>query len=109
MRKERASSASCSPRALLLFVLGGIAGFAILFCTRKFLLQFIPESLPRMNDISINWGVLAFALAVSVVAGIVFGLAPAWLMSRFDLTARSGKKDAAPAVRGNARARARFW
>ena len=38
-----------------------------------------------MNDISINWGVLAFALAVSVAAGIVFGLAPAWLMSRSDL------------------------
>ena len=71
---------------LLLFVLGGAAGFAILFCTRKFLLELIPESLPRMNDISINWGVLAFALAVSVVAGIVFGLAPAWLMSRLDLT-----------------------
>jgi predicted permease len=71
--------------SLLLFLLGGIAGFAILFFTRKFLLQLVPESLPHMNDISINWGVLAFALAVSVAAGTVFGLAPAWLMSRFDL------------------------
>ena len=72
--------------SLLLFVLGGIAGFAILFFTRRFLLQLVPESLPRLNDISINWGVLAFAVAVSLVAGTVFGLAPAWLMSRFDLT-----------------------
>jgi putative ABC transport system permease protein len=70
---------------LLLFLLGGIAGFAILFFTRKFLLQLVPESFPHLNDISINWGVLVFALAVSVVAGTVFGLAPAWLMSRFDL------------------------
>jgi predicted permease len=70
---------------LLLFVLGGIAGFAILFFTRKFLLELIPESLPRLNDISINWGVLAFALAVSVIAGLVFGLAPAWFMSRSDV------------------------
>jgi predicted permease len=70
---------------LLLFVLGGIAGFAILFVMRKFLLQLVPESLPHLNAISINWGVLAFALAVSVAAGVVFGLAPAWLMSRFDL------------------------
>jgi predicted permease len=69
--------------SLLLFLLGGIAGFAILFFARKFLLGLIPESLPHMNDISINWSVLAFALAVS--AGIVFGLAPAWLMSRSDL------------------------
>ena len=71
--------------SLLLFLLGGMAGFAILFVTRKFLLQLVPESLPHLNDISINWGVLAFALAVSAVAGTVFGLAPAWLMSRFDL------------------------
>ena len=71
--------------SLLLFLLGGIAGFAILFFARKFLLALIPESLPHLNDISINWGVLVFALAVSVAAGTVFGLAPAWLMSRFDL------------------------
>jgi predicted permease len=71
--------------SLLLFLLGGMAGFAILFFARKFLLQVVPESLPHLNDISINWGVLAFALAVSVAAGTVFGLAPAWLMSRFDL------------------------
>ncbi len=70
---------------LLLFLLGGIAGFAILFFTRKFLLGLIPESLPHLSEISINWGVLVFALAVSVAAGTVFGLAPAWLMSRFDL------------------------
>src|SRR5580692_4329503 len=70
---------------LLLFLLGGIAGFAILFCAGHFLLRLIPESLPHLNSISINWGVLVFALAVSVAAGSVFGLAPAWLMSRFDL------------------------
>jgi putative ABC transport system permease protein len=71
--------------SLLLFVLGGITGFAVLFCARKFLLQFVPEDLPRLNDISISWGVLAFAIVVSVAAGTIFGLAPAWLMSRVDL------------------------
>ncbi len=71
--------------SLLLFVLGGVTGFGVLFCARKFLLQFVPESLPRLNDISISWGVLAFAIVVSVAAGTIFGLAPAWLMSRLDL------------------------
>jgi predicted permease len=71
--------------SLLLFVLGGITGFAVLFCARKFLLQLVPESLPRLNEISISWGVLAFAIVVSVAAGIIFGLAPAWLTSRLDL------------------------
>jgi predicted permease len=72
--------------SLLLFVLGGLTGFAVLFCARRFLLQFIPESLPRFNDISVSWGVLAFAIVVSVAAGTIFGLAPAWLTSRLDLT-----------------------
>jgi predicted permease len=70
---------------LLLFVLGGIAGFAILFCTQRYLLQFVPESLPHVNDIAVGWGVLVFAAAVCVAAGTIFGLAPAWLMSRVDL------------------------
>ncbi|MGD0545839.1 MAG: ABC transporter permease [Candidatus Acidiferrales bacterium] len=73
--------------SLLLFVLGGITGFAVLFCARKFLLQFVPESLPHLNDISISWGVLGFAIVVSVAAGAIFGLAPAWLTSRLHLTA----------------------
>ena len=78
--------------SLLLFVLGGVTGFAVLFGTRKFLLQFIPESLPHFNEISISWGVLAFAIAVSVAAGIIFGLAPAWLTSRRNLTAAIGQE-----------------
>ncbi|MGD0910387.1 MAG: ABC transporter permease [Terracidiphilus sp.] len=71
--------------SLQLFLLGGVAGFGLLFCTQHLLLRLVPESLPNLNDISINWGVLAFALGVSLVAGTVFGLAPAWLMSRSDL------------------------
>ena len=72
--------------SLLLFLLGGMAGFAILFCAQRYLLRLVPESLPHLNDISINWGVLAFAIVVSAGAGTIFGLAPAWLMSRTDLT-----------------------
>jgi len=73
--------------SFLLFVLGGIAGFAVLFCARKFLLQLVPQSLPRLNDISIGWGLSAFAIVVSVAAGTIFGLAPVWLTSCIHLTA----------------------
>ncbi|MGA9244781.1 MAG: ABC transporter permease [Silvibacterium sp.] len=72
--------------SLLLSLLGGIAGLAILFGTRGFLLRMIPESLPRLNDISISWSVMLFALAATVVAGTIFGLAPALQASRLDLT-----------------------
>ena len=72
--------------SLFLSLLGGIAGLAILFCTKNFLLQFVPESLPRLNEVSINWAVLLFAVLASMVAGAIFGLAPALHAGRVDLT-----------------------
>jgi predicted permease len=71
--------------SMLLFLLGGIAGFAILFCTGHFLLRFVPESLPHLSDLAVGRNVLVFAVAVSMAAGTIFGLAPAWLASRGDL------------------------
>ncbi|HEX4037824.1 MAG TPA: ABC transporter permease [Acidobacteriaceae bacterium] len=71
--------------SLLLSLLGGVAGLAILFCMKGFLLRLIPESLPRLNDLSINWTVMLFALAASIAAGVIFGLAPARQAGRVDL------------------------
>jgi predicted permease len=71
---------------LLLSLVGGVVGLAILFCTKGFLVRLVPDSLPRLNDISINWPVLLFALFSSLVAGAIFGLAPALHASRPDLT-----------------------
>jgi predicted permease len=62
---------------LLLSLLGGIVGLAVLFCAKAFLLRILPESLPLLNEVSINWAVLLFALAASLVTGTIFGLAPA--------------------------------
>lgn len=70
---------------LLVFLLGGIAGFAILSGAQHFLLRLVPESLPRVNDIAVGWGVFLFAVAISVGSGIIFGLTPAWLTSRVNL------------------------
>ena len=72
--------------SLLLSLTGGIAGVLILLGSRKLLLKMVPDTFPRLNDISISWSVMGFALLVSVAAGIIFGLAPAWLTSRQDLT-----------------------
>jgi predicted permease len=41
--------------------------------------------LPPGNPVSVNWQVLAFTAAVAVIAGILFGLVPAWKASRLDL------------------------
>ena len=71
--------------SLLLSLLGGITGLAILFGIKDFLLRFVPDNLPRLNEISVNWTVLLFALCASVFSGVVFGLAPAFQAGRLDL------------------------
>ena len=71
--------------SMLLSLLGGIAGLGILFCAKGFLLRILPDSLPRLNEVSIDWPVLLFALAASLVAGAIFGLAPALHAGRLDL------------------------
>lgn len=69
--------------SLLLSLLGGISGIAILFLMQRFLLGLVPDSLPRLSEISISWTVLLFALGASLVSGLIFGLAPALQSSRF--------------------------
>jgi predicted permease len=71
--------------SLLLSVVGGVTGVGMLLATKGFLVQLVPESLPRLNDISINWGVLLFALGATIIAGAIFGLAPALHAGRLDV------------------------
>src|SRR6266478_4239180 len=71
--------------SLLLSLFGGVAGVAILFLLKDFLLRLIPENLPHLNEISISWNILLFALVASIVSGVLFGLAPALQASRLDL------------------------
>ena len=71
--------------SLLLSLLGGIGGLVILLCTKGFLLRMVPDSLPRLNEVSTNTPVLLFALVASLVAGAIFGLAPAFHAGRLDL------------------------
>jgi len=71
--------------SLLLSLLGGATGLAILFAVKDFLLRFVPDNLPRLNDISISWTVLLFSLGVCIFSGLIFGLAPAFHASRLDL------------------------
>src|SRR5262249_52528797 len=46
--------------SLLLASLGGVLGLLILVSTKALLLRFVPQTLPRLNSVSINWTVLLF-------------------------------------------------
>ena len=71
--------------SLLLSLAGGMTGLALLFSARPFLLRLVPESLPRLNEVTMNWGVLLFALGCSLFAGAIFGIAPSLQAGRVDL------------------------
>src|SRR3984885_4447747 len=63
--------------SMLLSLIGGAAGIATAVVTLRFILRFVPANVPRLNEVRIDWVVLAFALLISILTGLVFGLAPA--------------------------------
>ena len=63
--------------SLLLSLIGGAAGIATAVGASGFILRFVPSNVPRLNEVRIDWVVLAFALLISILTGLVFGLAPA--------------------------------
>ena len=64
--------------SVLLGLLGGAIGTAIAYAAVRLLKAIGPETLPRLQEIAIDARVLAFALFVSILSGILFGLIPAF-------------------------------
>jgi predicted permease len=61
----------------LLSVIGGTAGVLTALAGLRFILRFVPANIPRLSEVRIDWVVLSFAMLISVLTGLVFGLAPA--------------------------------
>ena len=72
--------------SVLLGVLGGVAGLLIAYGALQVVRATNPGNIPRLDAITLDGTVLAFTLAVSVVTGILFGLAPALRAVRVDLS-----------------------
>jgi predicted permease len=70
--------------SLVLSLLGGAAGVVVAFVTLKGILQFLPKNLPRLDDVAIDVPVLLFAVLVSVITGLLFGLLPARRLSHLN-------------------------
>lgn len=68
--------------SLVLGLFGGTLGLLLAYAGTAALVHLAPSSLPRVNDVAVDWRVLAFAGAASLLASLVFGLAPAWQISR---------------------------
>ena len=71
--------------SLLLAFAGGLLGLFIAAWGIKALLQLNPDALYRIEEINVDPRVLLFTLSVTVLTGVIFGLAPALQTSRLDI------------------------
>jgi putative ABC transport system permease protein len=71
--------------SMLLSLLGGLLGSLLAIWGTPLLVSLIPDKVPRIHEISVDLRVLGFALLISIITGIVFGLTPALQASRIDL------------------------
>ena len=87
--------------SLLLAIAGGLAGVVLTWWGTHALTALGPKELPRATEIRIDMPVLWFALAVSIFAGLLFGVAPALRASRVD--PNESLKDVGRSTEGHAR------
>jgi predicted permease len=71
--------------SMLLGVLGGAAGLLISAWSLYLVRAIHPGNIPRLEEIGMDFRVLSFTFAISILTGIAFGLAPAFRASRVDL------------------------
>ncbi len=97
--------------SVLLAVTGGALGLALGYAGVRALLAISPAGLPRIGEngaaVGVDWRVLGFTLAVSLLTGILFGLFPAISVSRTDLNSslkESSGRSGTGFRQGNARA-----
>ena len=71
--------------SVLLSGLGAIFGFVLALFGLSALKSLLPSDTPRLLEVHLDWRVLVFTLAVAVLTGLAFGLAPALEASRTEL------------------------
>jgi predicted permease len=70
--------------SFLLSLAGCAAAMLVIVWLKNSLIAMMPSDLPRLSEISLDWRVVAFALALSVATGVLFGLLPALRISAVD-------------------------
>jgi putative ABC transport system permease protein len=75
----------CMSEGLLLSLAGGLLGLVLAAVALRVAVPLLPESMPRIDAISINPVVAGFALLAAVATGVLCSLAPAWSALRTNL------------------------
>ena len=72
--------------SVLLALVGGGLGILLAIAGLSVLLTMNPVNIPRLNQVHLDLGALAFTVIVSILTGLVFGLAPARRASKLEMT-----------------------
>src|SRR6059058_5548353 len=72
--------------SILLSAIGGAAGLVLSIWLTDLLMSMLPEGAPRLEQVGIDYRVLTFAVGVSALTGILFGIVPALQASKLDVT-----------------------
>ncbi len=72
--------------SLLLAAIGGTIGVLLAYWLVDFLVGFSPRDTPRLDEIGVDGRALGYALAVTVLTGLMFGAAPVWQLFKVDLS-----------------------
>ncbi|HEY3662344.1 MAG TPA: ABC transporter permease, partial [Chthoniobacterales bacterium] len=91
--------------SILLSAIGGVAGLVLSIWLTNVLVSMLPEGAPRIEQVGIDYRVLTFALGVSALTGIIFGIVPALQASKLDVT--SALKEGGRSGEGHRRTSAR--
>jgi putative ABC transport system permease protein len=84
--------------SLVLSVSGGVLGLLLAMIGLRVGISRLPETLPRINEIGLDWQVVLFAIGLSVLTGVCCGLAPAFAAWRTSVneTLKEGGRTGAP-------------
>jgi predicted permease len=91
---------------VLLALIGGALGAALGLIGLRAMLAANPQSIPRVLEIALDWKVLLFTFGISIVTGLIFGMAPL-LHLREQVVTISLKEGGQRSTAGSARARVR--
>ena len=87
----------------VLGLLGGVVGIALAYWGVRALSSLLPDNLPQLNAIRVDNFVLIFALALSAIASVAFGLVPALFASKSDIQASLREGSSRSGESGNRR------
>lgn len=68
--------------SLVLTITGGLAGLALTAACLRIGISLLPETLPRIREISLDWRVIIFALGLALLTGLICGVVPAFAAIR---------------------------